>query len=45
MYIHFFFVAFFSVGFREFFSKFQIPPVTQLLVWAPTGNKLVSYKQ
>ncbi|KAG1945036.1 dipeptidyl peptidase 4 [Pimephales promelas] len=25
---------------QEFFSKFQIPPVTQLLVWAPTGNKL-----
>ncbi|KAK7154600.1 hypothetical protein R3I94_007811 [Phoxinus phoxinus] len=25
---------------QEFFSKFQIPPVTQLIVWAPAGNKL-----
>ncbi|XP_052005003.1 dipeptidyl peptidase 4-like [Xyrauchen texanus] len=25
---------------QEFISKVSIPPVTQLLVWAPTGNKL-----
>ncbi|XP_051998021.1 dipeptidyl peptidase 4 [Xyrauchen texanus] len=30
----------YDMGSQEFISKVSIPPVTQLIVWAPTGNKL-----